>query len=238
MRRKCAPLRLLRPTGCDLFDCGPEFFVTFFGDADLDAMRRRAVLTAMREFACDHAVAHDEGMQIVPVGPVLHAAADVGPMPAAHVHKPIGGVPMVIELAANPDDRAGLGCERRLVAIALAIFGRLEEAPLFRKERMLLDVRGAYVATFARRFHHQVERVAAGFNGSLDCVPGRLPKSCLSLRFAFHDAVRRAQDASRIASYIAASALQYAMGLCAAGRDEGGWGDVAGEADAATILRP
>ena len=132
------------------------------------------MFAAMRQFARDHAIAHDVGMQIVPVGPVLHATANVGPMPAAHIPKPIGGVPMVIELAANPDDRAGFGRERRFVAVALAIFGRLEEAPLLGKERMLLDVRDADVVALTRRFHHQVERVAARFNGALDCIPGRL----------------------------------------------------------------
>ena len=124
------------------------------------------MFAAMRQFARDHAIAHDVGVQIIPVGAVLHAAADVGPMPAAHIPKPIGGVPMVVELAANPDDRTGLGRDRRFFAVALAILGRLEQAPLFGKERMLLDIRDAYVATFTSGFHHQVERVAAGFNGT------------------------------------------------------------------------
>src|SRR3954466_13238185 len=125
-------------------DRAPEFFVALFGDADLDAVRWRAMFAAMRQFARDHAIAHDIGVQIIPVGAVLHAAADVGPMPAAHIPKPIGGVPMVVELAANPDDRTGLGGERRFFTVALAILSRLEQVAFFGKERMLLDIRDAY----------------------------------------------------------------------------------------------
>jgi hypothetical protein len=95
---------------------------------------------------------------------------------------------MVVELAANPDDRTGLGGEHRFFAVALAILSRLEQAPFFGKERMLLDIRNAYVATFTGGFHHQVERIAAGFNGAHDCLAGGLSQSCLSVRLAFHDA--------------------------------------------------
>src|SRR5947209_19188288 len=111
-----ASIRFARPTQlspvnrsgdhrCGLLDRAPEFFVALFGDADLDAVSRRAMFAVMRQFARDHPIAHDVGVQIMPVGAVLYAAADVGPMPAAHIPKPIGGVPMVVELAANPNDR-------------------------------------------------------------------------------------------------------------------------------------
>src|SRR5438309_1984909 len=119
-----APVNRSGSRWCGLLDRAPEFFVALFGDTELDAVRRRAMFAAMRQFAGDHAVAHDVGVQIMPVGAVLHAAADIGPMPAAHILKPIGGVPMVVELAANPDDRAGLGRDRRFVAVAPAILGR------------------------------------------------------------------------------------------------------------------
>src|SRR5258707_15193729 len=53
---------------------------------------------------------------------------------------------------------------------------------------MLLHIRDAYVAAFISGFHHQLKRVAAGFNGAHDCFAGRLSQSCLSVRLAFHDA--------------------------------------------------
>src|SRR3954453_14474452 len=93
-----ASIRFARPTQlspvnrsgdrrCGLLDRAPEFFVAFFGDANLDAVRWRAMFAAMRQFARDHAITHDVGVQIMPIGAVLHAAADVGPMPAAHITK-------------------------------------------------------------------------------------------------------------------------------------------------------
>src|SRR5205814_9368357 len=78
----------------DLLDRAPEFLVALLGNADLDAMRRRAVDAAMRQFAGDHAVAHHVGMQIVAIGLVVDAAADVGPVPAPHMGEPISGVAM------------------------------------------------------------------------------------------------------------------------------------------------
>jgi len=150
----------------------------------------------MRQFARDHAIAHDVGVQIVAVGQVVDAAADVGPMPAAHVRQPIGGVAMVVELAANPDDRTGLGGERRCVAVALAILPRLEQGPLLGKERMLLDIRDADVVAFTGCSQHQLEGIAAGFDGAVDRVAGGLAQACLSLGLAFHDAVSSVQLAS------------------------------------------
>src|SRR3954451_2157774 len=78
---------------CGLLDGAPEFFIALFGDADLDAVRWRAMRAAMRQFARDHAVAHHVAVQIIPVSAVVHAAADVGPVPAGDISKPVGGVP-------------------------------------------------------------------------------------------------------------------------------------------------
>lgn len=137
-------------------------------------MRRWAVAAGVRELAGDHSVAPDIAMQIVTVGPVHHATADIGPMPAVHVGEPIGSMLVVVELPANPDDRAGLRRDRRRVAVALAILGRLEQVPLFQEERMLLDVRDADVAAFPGGGHHEIKRVGAGRNGALDGIGRRL----------------------------------------------------------------
>jgi hypothetical protein len=114
----------------------------------------------MREFSGDHPIAPNVAVQILPIGPVLHAAANARPMPALYIGEPIGGVPMVVELPANPDDRTGLRRDCRGVAIALAILGKLEQTPLLHEERMLLDVRHADVSAFPGGSHHEFERVA------------------------------------------------------------------------------
>ena len=93
---------------------------------------------------------------------------------------------MVIELAADPDDGAGLGGDRGRVTLALAILGRLEEPPLLQEERMLLDVRDADVATFAGGRHHEIERAGAGCNGTLDGLAGSFSQFGFSFRSPFH----------------------------------------------------
>src|SRR5215208_7174296 len=170
----------------DVLDLTPEFFVAFLGDAHLDAVRRRAMLAPMREFAGDHRITPDIGVQIMAVGPLHLPAADVGPMPAARVREPVGGVPMVVELAADPDDGAGLGGHRGRLTLAVAIFGRLEEPPLLQEERMLLDVRETYVDAFPGGFHHEIERVGAGCNGALDGLAGCLSQLGFSFCGPFH----------------------------------------------------
>ena len=47
------------------------------------------------------------------------------------------------------------------------------------------------LSPFSGGLHHQLERVAACFDGAVDGIAGRLSQLCLSLRAAFHDAVRR-----------------------------------------------
>jgi hypothetical protein len=51
-------------------------------------------------------------------------------MPAGNFGEAIGGMPMVVELAAHPDDRAGLGRDRRGIGVALAVLSELEQVAL------------------------------------------------------------------------------------------------------------
>ena len=74
-----------------------------------------------------------------------------------HIAEPVGGVPIVVKLAADPET---VRVDRELRSRGRACDPpRFEEAPLFGKERMLLNVRDADVIPFTGRFHHQVERV-------------------------------------------------------------------------------
>jgi hypothetical protein len=51
---------------------------------------------------------------------------------------------------------------------------------------MLLDVAHAYVGAFTGSCHHEIERVGAGRNGTLDGLAGRLSQFGFSFRGPFH----------------------------------------------------
>ena len=143
-----APVNRSRPRGSGLLDRAPEFLVALLGDAHLYSVRRRAVSHdgPVRPRSWRRT---DVGVQIVAVGLVLHAAADVGPMPGAS-RRQAGRRRADGRRTGGEPRRSGRARPRaRLRPIALAILPGLEQAALFGKERMLLDVGDANVVPFS-----------------------------------------------------------------------------------------